>query len=125
MAGHWVPELLDAAGGRDALGVPGAPSRRVTWDEVAAADPDVVVFLPCGYHLDDAVQEGRALRAGPEVAALRAVREGRVWATDATRLFSRCTPVAAAATRTLAAILHPEVLGTPAPADAVPLEATP
>ena len=123
VAGHWVPELLDAAGGRDVLGAPGAASQRVTWDEVAAADPDVVVFLPCGYHLEGAVAEGRALLARSEVARLRAVRDGRVWATDATRLFSRCTPVARDAARVLAAVLHPDAVGPPDPADAVRIEA--
>lgn len=111
VAGHWVPELLDVAGGIDALGAPGAPSRRVTWAEVATAEPHAIVFLPCGYDLDAATQEGRALRARPELAGLRAITEGRAWATDATRLFSRCTPVAAQAARVLASILHPEEAG--------------
>ncbi|HXH59175.1 ABC transporter substrate-binding protein [Iamia sp.] len=111
VAGHWVPELLEVAGGIDALGAPGAPSRRVSWDEVATADPDVIVFLPCGYDLDAATHEGRALLARPELTGLRAVAEGRTWATDATRVFSRCTPVAVQAARVLASILHPEVAG--------------
>ena len=84
---------------------------------VAATDPDVVVFLPCGYHLAPAIAEGEALLHRPEIARLRAVAEGRVWATDATRLFSRCTPVAVAAAGTLAAILHPD-LGPPDPLSA-------
>jgi iron complex transport system substrate-binding protein len=121
IAGHWVPELLDVAGGVDVLGAPGAPSRRVTWAEIDEADPDVVVFLPCGYGLDAARAEGRALLARPEVAGLRAVAEGRAWAVDATRLLSRCTPVAAEAAAVLASILHPAALGPPSPADAVPL----
>lgn len=120
VAGHWAPELLAVAGGVDVLGAPGAPSRRVRWEEVAAADPDIVVFLPCGYTLDAAVAEGRALRERPEVAGLRAVAEGRAWAVDATRLLSRCTPVAAHAAEVLAAILHPAALGPPSPADALP-----
>ena len=118
IAGHWVPELLDAAGGTDALGLPGAPSRRVTWAEVAEADPDVVVFLPCGYHLAGAAAEGRTVLARPDVAGLRAVTEGRTWAVDATRLLSRCTPVAGEAARVLASVLHPEGAGPPEPADA-------
>ena len=121
VAGHWVPELLATAGGLDALGSPGAPSRRVTWGEIDAADPDVVVFLPCGYGLDAAVGEGRALLDRPEVAGLRAVVEGRAWAVDATRLLSRCTPVAVEAAEVLAAILHPAAVGPPDTADAVPL----
>lgn len=121
VAGHQVPEVLAVAGGVDALGTAGAPSRRVTWEEVAAADPDVLVFLPCGYALDAAVAEGRALLRRPEAARLRAVAEGRAWAVDATRLLSRCTPVAVQAAEVLAAVLHPDVLGPPAPADARPL----
>ncbi len=118
VAGHWVPQLLDAAGGQDVLGAPGGPSRRVTWDEVAGADPDVIVFLPCGYLLASALREGRALVARPEVSGLRATAEGQVWATDATRLFSRCTPVTRQGARVLASILHPEVVGPPDPSDA-------
>lgn len=118
IAGHWVPEVLATAGGLDVLGTPGTPSRRVTWAEVAEADPDVVVFLPCGYGLDAAVAEGRTLLARPEVAALRAVAEGRAWAVDATRLLSRCTPVAVEAAAVLAAILHPGAVGPPDPASA-------
>jgi iron complex transport system substrate-binding protein len=120
VAGHWVPELLAVAGGEDVLGAAGAPSRRVTWSEVAAADPDVVVFLPCGYGLDAAVQEGRALVGRPELQQLRAVAERRAWAVDATRLLSRCTPVAAETAEVLAALLHPD-LGPPDPDAAVRL----
>ncbi|HET9444274.1 MAG TPA: ABC transporter substrate-binding protein, partial [Acidimicrobiales bacterium] len=77
--GHWVPEMVAAAGGRDVLGVPGADSRRLAWDEVEAARPEVVVFMPCGYDLDRAVEEGRDLL---EVAALAGARS--VFAVDAT-----------------------------------------
>lgn len=121
VAGHWGPEVLEVAGGIDVLGAPGAPSRRVTWAEVAEADPDVVVFLPCGYGLAAAVDEGRALAERPEVAGLRAVAEGRAWAVDATRLLSRCTPVAAEAAAVLAAILHPTAAGPPDPTSAAPI----
>jgi iron complex transport system substrate-binding protein len=79
--GDWVPELIEAAGAASVLGRPGAPSRRTTWDEIAAADPDVVVFMPCGYELAQAVDEAKHLPwSGP------------LWATDSTHLFSRCTP---------------------------------
>ena len=116
IAGHWVPELIDLAGGVDALANPGEASRRVTPEEVAEADPDIVLLVPCGYSLERSVDEARGL----PLADLRAVREGRFWAMDATRLFSRCTPQAVVSgARALASVMHPDRAGTPAPADAV------
>ncbi len=114
LGGHWVPELIDAAGGVHLLGRPGEPSRRSTWAEITEADPDVVIFLPCGYQLDVAVAEAERLIAGP-AADLRALREGRFWVAHANRLFSRCTLVASAAIDVVSNIL----LEAPvAPADA-------
>lgn len=107
VGGHWVPELVEAAGGEHVLSGPGEPSRRTTWDEVAAADPDVIVLMPCGYRLDTAVAEARELLQRPAVAGLRAVRQDRFWAADAGALFSRCTPVVATAAEVLAAVAHP------------------
>jgi len=82
-AGDWVPELVEVAGGVSVLGAPGVRSRRATWDDVRAAEPDVVVFMPCGYELDQSVGEARTLPW-----------DGPLWATDSTHLFSRCTPQA-------------------------------
>ena len=113
LGGHWVPELVEGAGGTHALSRPGRPSRRSTWDEVAGAGADVVVFCPCGYGLAAAVEEAQALvgHLGPGV---------ELWATDATSLFSRCTPQAVvAALGVLAGILHPDVAPPPRPALAV------
>lgn len=108
LGGHWVPELVALAGGTHVLSGPGAPSRRASWSQIAAADPDVVVAMPCGYGLEAALAETTALAATPPAADLRAVAEGRCWATDATRLFSRCTPNVVTALTVLAAILHPD-----------------
>ena len=83
--GDWVPELVELAGAVSVLGRPGERSRRTTWDEVRAAEPEVVVFMPCGYELDAAVAEARTLPW-----------DGPLWATDSTHLFSRCTPQAVA-----------------------------
>lgn len=108
LGGHWVPQLVECAGAEHVLGRPAEPSRRSTWAEIAEADPDVIVFMPCGYSLDQAEREARGLLARPEVASLRAVRDRQFWATNATALFSRLTPKAALAVETLAGILHPE-----------------
>ena len=121
LGGHWVPELVEIAGGVDVLGAPGRPSRRATWDEIADGDPDVVAFLPCGYGLDDAEAHARELLDAPDspVRGLRAVDAGELWAFDANRAFSRCTPMAVrAGARALSMALHPD-LPDPDPADAV------
>ncbi len=91
LGGHWVPELVELAGALHVISGPGEASRRSDWDEIAAADPDVIVFCPCGYDLHQATVEATALAGRPEVASLRAVRSGRFYAVDANRLFSRCT----------------------------------
>lgn len=83
--GDWVPELVELAGGISVLGRPGERSRRTTWDDIRTAAPDVVVFMPCGYELDQAAAEARTLPW-----------DGPLWATDSTHLFSRCTPQAVA-----------------------------
>ena len=90
VGGHWVPELVALAGGEDVLGAAGTPSRSVGWEAVRESAPDVVVHLPCGYGLDAASEEAASLAAGP-LASLQAP----IWAVDANRLFSRCTPEAA------------------------------
>jgi len=91
LGGHWVPELVELAGSQHVISGAGAASRRASWEEIAAADPDVIVFCPCGYDLHQSSVEAQRLISGPAVAALRAVREGRFFAVDANRLFSRCT----------------------------------
>lgn len=113
LGGHWIPGLVALAGGEHLLSGTGQPSRRAGWAEIAAADPDVLVFMPCGYTLADAVDEARRLRLIPAVGALRCVPEGRLWATHATALFSRCTPESVSlGAEVLAAIVRDEA---PAP----------
>jgi iron complex transport system substrate-binding protein len=118
LGGHWVPQLIEAAGAVHVLGRATEPSRRATWEAIAEADPDMIVFMPCGYTLDQAVDEARRLIQRPEVASLRAVRDGQFWATNATALFSRLTPRAAVAVETLAGIFHPEAWIAPDPKEA-------
>lgn len=123
LAGHWVPELVDVAGGSVLLSAPGEPSRRSSWEEIAAADPDAIVFLPCGYGIDQAAKEACELAVRPPVADLRAVRSGRFWAVDATRLFSRLTPAVVTAAPVLASLLHPDRFPPVGPRRAVPIDA--
>lgn len=107
-AGHWVPDLIKVGGGIDVLATADARSRRIVWDDVDQASPDVIMFLPCGYTLTEAVTEARRLPAIEVCGRLGA----EVWAFDATRLFSRWTPQAVAAgAQAIARVLHPDLAG--------------
>ncbi|HEU4701232.1 MAG TPA: cobalamin-binding protein [Conexibacter sp.] len=103
VAGHWTPQLIEHAGGLDVLGMPGEHSERRTWAEVAAAEPDVVVVMPCGYDAERAHAE--ALSYGEKLAALGA---GQVVAVDAAAYFSRPGPRLIDGLELLAHVLQPE-----------------
>jgi iron complex transport system substrate-binding protein len=103
-AGHWVPEMIELAGGDSVLSSPGTPSVRVTWEQIAEADPQVVVFMPCGYGLEAAAREAEGLLARPELAGVTSL-----FAVDANACFSRPGPRLVDGVEILAAALHPEV----------------
>lgn len=107
--GHWMPELVERAGGREVLGRAGRPSVRVEWDEIAGAAPQVVVLTVCGFDVPRTLREVQAIASRPEWRDLPAVRAGRVYATDAGSFFSRSGPRIVDGLEILAAILHPEV----------------
>ena len=107
-AGNWVPELVTLAGGRDLLGRGGAHSPWLEIDALVAADPEVIVALPCGFDLARTRAEMAPLTARPEWSGLRAVREGRVYVTDGNQYFNRPGPRLADSLEILAEILHPE-----------------
>lgn len=92
LGGHWVPEQVAAAGGVDVFGIPGAPSRRLTWEAIFEADPDVVVVMGCGHSLEENLVHAREAFSRADVSALRAYRTGQIWATDANSIFSRPGP---------------------------------
>ncbi len=102
-AGHWTPQLIEYAGGVDVLGLPGEPSEQVSWELVAAAAPQVVVAMPCGYDAERAQEE--AYTYGDELAAVGAER---VVAVDASAYFSRPGPRLVDGLELLAHILHPD-----------------
>ncbi len=109
-AGHWVPDLVTAAGGTPVAGRPGEPSVVARWPEIAAAAPDLVVVAPCGYHLDDAAEQARI--AVQELPGLP------VWAIDADGIIVRPGPRLVAGVEALAAMLHPAT-ASPAPPGAI------
>ncbi len=103
--GHWVPEMVDLAGGVSVLGTPGEKSFRTTWDAVVAAEPEVVVCAPCGYDLAGSTPLAEGL-CGSGV-----LPEGvPVWAVDANASFARPGPRLVDGVEALAGILHPNLL---------------
>ena len=106
-AGNWVPEIVALAGGIDTLGAEGRNAPVVSADAVAAADPDAIVLMPCGYDLPRTAEDGRALLANTAWAGLRAVRAGKIYATDGNAYFNRPGPRLVESAEILAEILHP------------------
>lgn len=105
--GNWGPELVELAGGDSLLGRSNAHSAAITWEEVRAADPDVLVVAPCGFGLARAEQELPALRRRPGWSELRAVRDGRVFVADGNLYFNRSGPMVFDTVGVLAEMLHP------------------
>ncbi len=107
-AGHWVPDLVTAAGGEPVAARPGARSVETTWDVLAAAAPDVVLVTPCGFHLDGAARQAES--AVPHFAG------AAVWAIDGDSLIVRPGPRVVDGVEAIAAILHPDAVPAPPPA---------
>ena len=108
IGGHWVPQMIELAGGQDPLGFPGEPSRRASWEEIEAVGPEVVVSMPCGYYAERAAHE--VVQHRDEVARLGA---RTVVAVDAAAYFSRPGPRLVDGVELLAYILHPDRVEPP------------
>ncbi len=111
-AGNWVPELVEMAGAVNLFGQTGAHSPALsawmTWQQLAHADPDVIITMPCGFDLDRTRAEMYWLTERPEWAKLRAVQMGQVYLADGNQYFNRPGPRLAESLQILAEILHPE-----------------
>jgi iron complex transport system substrate-binding protein len=108
IAGHWTPQLIEMAGGFDVLGFAGEHSEQMGWDVVAAARPEVVVCMPCGYDAERSLHEAQAF-----ADELRGVGARRVVAVDAAAYFSRPGPRLVDGLELLAHVLHPDLVGLP------------
>jgi iron complex transport system substrate-binding protein len=115
-AGHWIPQLIEYAGGEDVVGFPGERSEELTWAAVEAAQPDIVIVMPCGYDAEIAHREAEMHRN-----QLAAVGAGEVVAVDAASYFSRPGPRIIDGLELLASILHPELVPI-APGEALTVE---
>ena len=107
-AGHWLPEMIAAAGGIDVLARPGQRSRTLGWDEIAAARPEAVVVMPCGLYVEEAEAEAQRHRAN-----LEALGATTIHAVDAASSFSRPGPRLADGVELLGHLLHPELVAAP------------
>ena len=109
--GHWVPEMVRIAGGRDDLGREGKDSVRISWDQVRAYAPEVLIVMPCGCGLAKSAELAHSLCQRPEWAELPAVRDNRVFAVDANAYFARPGPRVVEGAELLAHLIHPDVAG--------------
>lgn len=106
-AGNWLPELIEMAGGRNLFGAAGAHSPWLSWEKLMAANPDVLVVMPCGFDLETTQREMALLTERPDWQALDAVRTGRVYLTDGNQYFNRPGPRLVESLEILAEIFHP------------------
>lgn len=106
-AGNWVPELVQMAGGDPLFGVSGQHSPWLSWAELVAADPEVMVIMPCGYDLSRTRQDAELLAQHPDWSGLKAVQLGQVYITDGNQYFNRPGPRLVDSLEILAEILQP------------------
>ena len=105
-AGNWVPELIRAAGGAPLLAEAGQHSPYLPWEALTEADPEIIILMPCGFQLPQTLSELAPLQSRPEWQALRAVREGRVYAADGHHYFNRPGPRLVESAEIVAEIVH-------------------
>jgi iron complex transport system substrate-binding protein len=111
-AGHWIPEMVELAGGRNGLAEKGQTSQRIDWHTVVEFDPDVVVLMPCGFDVARTLREAGSLTRKPGWNKLAAVKGGRVFAANGSAYFSRSGPRLVDGLEILAHIIHPEIFSS-------------
>jgi iron complex transport system substrate-binding protein len=107
VGGHWVPEMIERAGGEDVFGGARTPSFRITLQDVVEAVPDILLIAPCGYGAQQARDEYLSLSLPEQWSAMPAVRNNRVYALEANSYFSRPGPRLVTGIETLAKVFHP------------------
>src|SRR5919106_759894 len=110
-AGHWVPQMVEYAGGINGLSSTGEPSRRMDIDEAVQLDPDIIVLMPCGFDIEQTLKELPVLARNEKWKSLQAVRNGNVYAVNANAYFSKPGPRIIVGLEIIAKILHPETSG--------------
>lgn len=115
--GHWVPQMVEAAGAENLVGATAERSRQVGWEELEGLDPDALTVMPCGFGVEEARADADRHADRLRRVAPRALEEGRAWVVDASSYFNRSGPRVVDGVEILAGLLHPERLPVP-PADA-------
>ncbi|MGI0082348.1 MAG: cobalamin-binding protein [Nitrosopumilaceae archaeon] len=110
-AGHWVPQMVEMAGGINGVSVVDKPSRRMKVEEAIEFDPDIVVLMPCGFDINRILEEYPKLASNKEWKSLKAVQNNTVYAVDANSYFSKPSPRTVTGLEILAKIIHPETFG--------------
>lgn len=117
--GHWVPEQVGIAGGNCLLGKPGDRSVTLDFQQIYESQPDILVLIPCGYYISDILQQLDKTIFPANWQEIPAIKNGEVWALDATSYFSRPAPRIVDGAEILAKIIHPEIFGKPSEKEAV------
>jgi iron complex transport system substrate-binding protein len=117
-SGHWVPEMVQIAGGTDELSRRGSDSVQVSWDAVRRWAPEVLIVMPCGCHLSKVLELASKLASLPGWSELPAVQTGQVFAVDASSYFARPGPRIVQGVELLAHLIHPEAFAWRGPVDA-------
>jgi iron complex transport system substrate-binding protein len=108
-AGHWVPEMVELAGGQYVLARKGEPSAKMDWNKVVEFAPDVIVLMPCGFDVTRTLREAPVLKKLDRWHDLPAVKAGKVFAVNGHAFFSRPGPRLVDGLEILAHIIHPEI----------------
>ena len=112
VAGNWMPELVQMAGGEDLFGAAGQPSPSLDWDRLVIADPDLILVHPCGFDMARTLQEMSLLERRPGWRELKAVQRDRIFVADGNQYFNRPGPRTVESLEMLAEIFHPELFSS-------------
>ena len=107
--GHWIPQMVDYAGGVEGLGRIGKPSHRIEWKQVVEYRPEIIVLSPCGFDANQIMDEGHVLASYEEWDKIPAFQSSRIYAVNASAYFSRSGPRVVDGLEILAHIIHPEL----------------
>ena len=111
-SGHWIPEMIESAGGENLISTEKMPSRKMKLEEIQEANPDIIVMMPCGFDVMRTISEySSVLAENPDWNELKAVKKNNVYAVDANSYFSKPSLRTITGIEVLAKIIHPDVFG--------------